>query len=108
VRESLSDLARVHSRPIRSSPCSLRRNAQKADNRHMTLLVRVGDREGEHELPVPPELTTHEELTRFLNRQGPYALEWIRLGSGEYVRYQQVVSIRTDESGKIDAAPTVQ
>jgi hypothetical protein len=66
----------------------------------MPLLVRVGDREGEHELLVPPELTTHEELTRFLNRQGPYALEWIRLGSGEYVRYQQVVSIRIDEEDR--------
>ena len=63
----------------------------------MTLLVRVGDREGEHELPVPPEQTAHEELTRFLNRQGPYALEWIRLGSGEYVRYEHVVAIRIDE-----------
>jgi hypothetical protein len=60
----------------------------------MGLLVRVTGREGEHELPVPPEQTPHEELTRFLNRQGPYALIWIRLGSGEYVRYDHIVSIR--------------
>jgi hypothetical protein len=74
----------------------------------MRLLVRVGHRDGDHELPVPPEQTAQEELTRFLNRQGPYALEWIRLGSAEYVRYEHVVSVRIDEAGKIDAAPTVQ
>jgi hypothetical protein len=63
----------------------------------MTLLVRVTDRDGEHSLPLPPEQTPHDELTRFLNRQGPYALIWIRLSSGEYVRYDKVVSIRIHE-----------
>jgi hypothetical protein len=62
----------------------------------MTLLVRLGDRDDELELPVPEELTPHEELTRFLNRQGPYAQVWIRLASGEYVRYDHVVSIREE------------
>jgi hypothetical protein len=46
---------------------------------------------------VPPELTPHEELTRFLDRHGPYAQIWIRLASGEYVRYDHVVAIRVDE-----------
>ena len=63
----------------------------------MTLLVRVGHREGEHELAVPEEQTQLGELTRFLNRQGPYAQPWIRLASGEYVRYDHVVSIRIEE-----------
>ena len=63
----------------------------------MALLVRIGDRDGEHELTVPPEQTPLEELTRFLNRQGPYAQIWIRLGSGEYVRYDHIVSIRVGE-----------
>jgi hypothetical protein len=63
----------------------------------MALLVRLGDRDGEHELPVPAEQTPHEELTRFLNRHGPYAQIWIQLASGEYVRYDQVVSIRIPE-----------
>jgi hypothetical protein len=63
----------------------------------MTLLVRITARGGEHELPVPPELTPHEELTRFLNRQGPYAQVWIRLASGDYVRYEHIVSIRMQE-----------
>lgn len=63
----------------------------------MTLLVRLGDRDGEHELPVPAEQTPHEELTRFLDRHGPYAQLWIRLGSGEYVRYEHIVSIRVQE-----------
>jgi hypothetical protein len=63
----------------------------------MSLLVRVIGRDGEHEVPVPPEQTAQEELTRFLNRQGPFAQIWIRLGSGEYVRYDHVVSIRIQE-----------
>lgn len=63
----------------------------------MTLLVRITGREGEHELPVTSGQTDHEELTRFLNRQGPYALTWIRLVSGEYVRYDHIVSIRIAE-----------
>lgn len=62
----------------------------------MALVVRVTHRDGEHELPVPADQTEHEELTRFLNRQGPYAQIWIRLASGEYVRYEHVVSIRID------------
>jgi hypothetical protein len=62
----------------------------------MTLVVRVSHRDGEHELPVPSDQTEHEELTRFLNRQGPYAQIWIRLSSGEYVRYENVVSIRIE------------
>jgi hypothetical protein len=64
------------------------------ENRDMTLLVRLGDRDGEHVLPEHEEQTPEGELTRFLNRQGPYAQVWIRLASGEYVRYDNVVSIR--------------
>jgi hypothetical protein len=63
----------------------------------MTLLVRLGDRDGEHELLVSTEQTPHEELTRFLNRHGPYAQTWIKLASGEYVRYDHIVSIRIQE-----------
>jgi hypothetical protein len=63
----------------------------------MSLFVRVTDRDSEQELPVPAEQTPHEELTRFLNRQGPYAQVWIRLSSGEYVRYEHIVSIRIQE-----------
>jgi hypothetical protein len=63
----------------------------------MSLLIRISGRDGEHRLPVAPELTAHDELTRFLNRQGPHAQIWIRLESGEYVRYDHVVSIRIEE-----------
>jgi hypothetical protein len=63
----------------------------------MTLLVRITGRDGEHELQVTSDQTDHEELTRFLNRQGPYALTWIRLASGEYVRYDHLVSVRIAE-----------
>lgn len=70
----------------------------------MALLVRVAGREGEHELPASPG-PTEEELARFLNRQGPYAQLWIRLGSGEYVRYDHVVSIRVRDSVEDGGAP---
>jgi hypothetical protein len=63
----------------------------------VTLLVRITGRDGEHQLPLPSELPPHEELTRFLNRQGPYAQLWIRLTSGEYVRYDHIISIRIQE-----------
>jgi hypothetical protein len=63
----------------------------------VSLLVRVTGREREEELPVESEFSDHEELTRFLNRQGPYALMWIRLGSGEYVRYDHILSVRVAE-----------
>jgi hypothetical protein len=66
----------------------------------MTLLVRISDRDGEHQLPVSSELAPREELTRFLNRQGPYAQIWIQLASGEYVRYDHVVSIRIEETSE--------
>ena len=71
--------------------------ASVKQNPGMALLLRISGRDGEHPLPMPPELTPHEELTRFLNRQGPYAQIWIQLASGEYVRYDHVVSIRIQE-----------
>ena len=46
---------------------------------------------------MPTEQAPQEELTRFLNRHGPYAQVWIRLASGEYVRYDHIVSIRIQE-----------
>jgi hypothetical protein len=60
----------------------------------MSLLVRVTGRQHEEALPVEGEFSDHEDLTRFLNRQGPYSLMWIRLGSGEYVRYDHILSVR--------------
>ena len=67
------------------------------ENPVMTLRVHLRHRDGEHELLVPTEQTPQEELTRFLDRHGPYAQVWIRLASGEYVRYDEIVSIRIDE-----------
>jgi len=71
----------------------------------MTLLVRLGDRDGEHELLVSNEQTPHDELTRFLNRHGPYAQTWINLASGKYDRYDELVSIRGKEKKDRAAAP---
>ena len=63
----------------------------------MGLRVRLAWSEEHDEIPVPEGRPEQEELTRFLNRQGPYAQIWIRLGSGEYVRYDHIVSIRSSE-----------
>ena len=63
----------------------------------MPFLVRIEGRDGEYELPTSPEFALQEDLTRFLDRHGPYAQVWIRLASGEYVRYDRIISIRTHE-----------
>jgi hypothetical protein len=69
------------------------------ENRLMALKVRVAGREDDDHIPVPDGTTPRDELTRFLNRQGPYAQLWIKLSSGEYVRYEHIVSISVaDES----------
>lgn len=59
----------------------------------MNLTVRVEGRDAEDHIPVPEGTSAREELTRFLNRQGPYAQMWIRLASGEYVRYEHILSV---------------
>ena len=63
------------------------------DARPPELLVRLTGRTAAESLPVPDGSTAHDELVRFLNRQGTYAQLWIRLGSGEYVRYDVIESI---------------
>jgi hypothetical protein len=67
------------------------------ENLTVSLVVRLNHRDGEHELLMSADQTPQEELTRFLDRHGPYAQVWIRLGSGEYVRYDDIVSIRIQE-----------
>jgi hypothetical protein len=57
------------------------------------LEVRVAGREQPDTIAVTEGISPHEELARFLNRQGPYAQMWIRLASGEYVRYDHIVSV---------------
>ena len=59
----------------------------------MELSVRIAGRDRVEKVPVTEGISPHEELTRFLNRQGPYAQLWIRLVSGEYVRYDHIVSV---------------
>jgi hypothetical protein len=57
------------------------------------LTVRISGRERPERIVLPAGESVHEELARFLNRQGPYAQMWIRLESGEYVRYDAIESI---------------
>ncbi len=59
----------------------------------MELRVLVAGREREDSVPVTEGNTPRQELARFLNREGPYAQKWIRLASGEYVRYDAIVSV---------------
>ena len=67
------------------------------ENRLVALVVRIAGRDDPDEVPVPPDISERDELARFLNRQGPYAQLWIRLASGQYVRYEHVVAIRATE-----------
>jgi hypothetical protein len=57
------------------------------------LEVRISGRERPERIAVTPGLSVQQELTRFLNRQGPYAQMWIKLESGEYVRYDLIASV---------------
>ena len=61
--------------------------------RPVNLRVRVEGREQDDHVPVTDGHSPRQELTRFLNREGPYAQKWIRLESGEYVRYDAIVSV---------------
>jgi hypothetical protein len=65
------------------------------------LVVRISGRDRPERIDGTPGIPVHEELTRFLNRQGPYAQMWIKLESGEYVRYDLITSVSapTDEIG---------
>ena len=59
--------------------------------------MRIAGRSDDDRILVPDGTSPKDELTRFLNRQGPYAQMWIKLGSGEYVRYEHIVSIRESQ-----------
>jgi hypothetical protein len=57
------------------------------------LTVRISGREQAEQIALTDGESVKDELARFLNRQGPYAQMWIRLASGEYVRYDAIESI---------------
>ncbi|HET7128179.1 MAG TPA: hypothetical protein VFJ93_03790 [Gaiellaceae bacterium] len=57
------------------------------------LSVRISGREQAEQIALADGESVKDELARFLNRQGPYAQMWIRLASGEYVRYDAIESI---------------
>ena len=59
----------------------------------VNLEVRIAGRDRPDKIPITEGMSPREELARFLNRQGPYAQLWIRLVSGEYVRYDHIVSV---------------
>jgi len=65
-------------------------NPDESDFLQVTL---AGRQQPEH-VSVTDGVPLREELARFLNRQGPYAQMWIRLVSGEYVRYDLIESVR--------------
>jgi hypothetical protein len=57
------------------------------------LEVRLTGRELPERIASTEGFPIRDELARFLNRQGPYAQMWIRLASGEYVRYDLIASV---------------
>lgn len=58
------------------------------------LEVRISGRDRPERISVTDGVSAHEELSRFLNRSGPYAQMWIRLESDEYIRYDLIASVR--------------
>jgi hypothetical protein len=64
-----------------------------SDAEEQHLAVRITGRAQPEQISVLAGESVREELVRFLNRQGPYAQMWIRLASGEYVRYDAIESI---------------
>jgi hypothetical protein len=80
----------------------LRRPTSRRGARHLStielvadphLTVRIAGRERPGQIALADGESIHDELARFLNRQGPYAQMWIRLASGEYVRYDAIESV---------------
>jgi hypothetical protein len=61
------------------------------------LQVRISGRDRPERIAVTQGISVQEELARFLNRQGPYAQMWIRLESGEYIRYDLIASVAVAE-----------
>jgi hypothetical protein len=57
------------------------------------LEVRLTGRDAPERILPTEGIPIRDELARFLNRQGPYAQMWIALASGEYVRYDVIVSV---------------
>ena len=57
------------------------------------LAVRISGRGQPERIALTEGDSAQDELARFLNRQGPYAKMWIRLASGEYVRYDAIESV---------------
>jgi hypothetical protein len=57
------------------------------------LVVRISGRADPGRIEVGDGESVQDELARFLNRQGPYAQMWIKLASGEYVRYDAIESV---------------
>ena len=77
--------------------------AEPARLRVVELEVRVAGRDRPDTIQITEGMSPREELARFLNRQGPYAQMWIRLASGEYVRYDLIESISNPNAD--DEAP---
>ena len=55
--------------------------------------VRISGRAEPERIDLGDGESLQDELARFLNRQGPYAQMWIRVASGEYVRYDAIESV---------------
>jgi hypothetical protein len=64
------------------------------------LAIRIAGRSQPEQIELPDGASAQDELARFLNRQGPYAQMWIRLASGEYVRYDAIETVAQPGSGQ--------
>jgi hypothetical protein len=64
------------------------------------LVIRISGRDQPERITLADGDSVQDELARFLNRQGPYAQMWIRLASGEYVRYDAIESVALPPSSE--------
>lgn len=62
------------------------------------LVVTLAGRREPGRIDITDGTPVRDELARFLNRQGPYAQMWIKLASGEYVRYDLIESVQPSVS----------
>jgi hypothetical protein len=63
----------------------------------MTLIVTMQDGRSEAML-VPEGMSEANSLEAFLHARHPFNTPWVKLVSGEYVRYSHIVAIRPGQN----------
>jgi hypothetical protein len=48
-------------------------------------------------IALPEGSSADVEIEAFRERRGAYSRDWIQVDSGEYIRYDQIISIRSSD-----------